>query len=111
MLLERLLHNAEAYLTWIDNYGESRRRRISGISDAFSGWLRNGQPKACLVPVSFLLPDIAPDRKIGESPTIGMVKTVPVRRSAELALETIFRRVRAAGPCGVSSDPLLLLAH
>ena len=23
---------------------------------------RNGQPKACLVPVSFLLPDIAPDR-------------------------------------------------
>jgi hypothetical protein len=41
MLLERLLHNAEAYLTWIDNYGESRRRRISGISDAFSGRLRN----------------------------------------------------------------------
>src|SRR5438309_10365868 len=23
---------------------------------------RNGQPKACLVPVSFLLPDISPDR-------------------------------------------------
>ena len=23
---------------------------------------RNGQPKACLVPVSFLLPDVAPDR-------------------------------------------------
>src|SRR5437588_12742282 len=23
---------------------------------------RNGQPKACLVPVSFLLPDIPPDR-------------------------------------------------
>jgi prevent-host-death family protein len=27
---------------------------------------RNGQPKACLVPVSFLLPDIAPDRIIKE---------------------------------------------
>ena len=23
---------------------------------------RNGQPKACLVPVSFLLPDVSPDR-------------------------------------------------
>jgi len=27
---------------------------------------RNGQPKACLVPVSFLLPDIAPDRIVKE---------------------------------------------
>src|ERR1039458_6881881 len=33
---------------------------------------RNGQPKACLVPVSFLLPDVSPDRineeltKLGE---------------------------------------------
>lgn len=27
---------------------------------------RNGQPKACLVPVSFLLPDIAPERITGE---------------------------------------------
>ena len=27
---------------------------------------RNGQPKACLVPVSFLLPDISPDRIIKE---------------------------------------------
>lgn len=27
---------------------------------------RNGQPKACLVPVSFLLPDIAPDRLAAE---------------------------------------------
>ena len=27
---------------------------------------RNGQPKACLVPVSFLLPDIAPDRIVEE---------------------------------------------
>jgi prevent-host-death family protein len=35
---------------------------------------RNGQPKACLVPVSFLLPDVAPDRitqeltKLNEKP-------------------------------------------
>lgn len=27
---------------------------------------RNGQPKACLVPVSFLLPDISPDRIVKE---------------------------------------------
>ena len=27
---------------------------------------RNGRPKACLVPVSFLLPDIAPDRLVSE---------------------------------------------
>jgi prevent-host-death family protein len=27
---------------------------------------RNGQPKACLVPVSYMLPDIAPDRIIKE---------------------------------------------
>jgi prevent-host-death family protein len=27
---------------------------------------RNGQPKACLVPISFLLPDIAPDRIVKE---------------------------------------------
>jgi prevent-host-death family protein len=27
---------------------------------------RNGQPKACLVPVSFLLPDVSPDRIIQE---------------------------------------------
>lgn len=27
---------------------------------------RSGQPKACLVPVSFLLPDIAPDRIVKE---------------------------------------------
>ena len=27
---------------------------------------RNGQPKACLVPVSFLLPDIAPERLVQE---------------------------------------------
>ena len=27
---------------------------------------RNGQPKACLVPVSYMLPDIAPDRIVKE---------------------------------------------
>jgi prevent-host-death family protein len=31
---------------------------------------RNGQPKACLVPVSFLLPDISPDRIAKELSTI-----------------------------------------
>ncbi len=35
--------------------------RVAGVGEVFV-IERNGQPKACLVPVSFLLPDVSPDR-------------------------------------------------
>ena len=38
-LIERHLPNAEACLTWIDKYGDQRRRRIPGIPDALDGRL------------------------------------------------------------------------
>src|SRR5450759_4958675 len=56
---------------------------------------RNGQPKACLVPVSFLLPDISPDRIAVELKTLADEKqdyrlTINERKELEITFpETI----------------------
>lgn len=55
---------------------------------------RNGQPKACLVPVSFLLPDISPDRIANELKKLEDAKedyrlTINERKELEIAFPEI----------------------
>jgi prevent-host-death family protein len=69
---------------------------------------RNGQPKACLVPVSFLLPDISPDRIAQELDRLrerNEKPTLAINESKELAID--FREI-AGGENAVIS---IVLPH